>query len=80
MTLLNIALLTLLIVFAICSIEIKDLLSSVIIFCGYSFLMCILWALMQAPDVALTEAAVGAGITTVLFLATIFKTTNKTND
>lgn len=36
----------------------------------YSLLSASLFTLLNAPDVALTEAAVGAGVTTVLFLAT----------
>ena len=49
----------------------KDLLVSVIIFMAYSLLMSILWILLQSPDLAITEAAVGAGITTVLLLLTL---------
>jgi len=35
------------------------------------FILCLVWAHRGAPDVAMTEAAVGAGITTVLFLTVI---------
>jgi uncharacterized MnhB-related membrane protein len=45
----------------------KRLLSSVIIFMSYSLVMSALWGLLEAPDLAVTEAAVGAGITSVLF-------------
>jgi len=40
-------------------------------------LMCLLWLHRGAPDVAMTEAAVGAGVTTVLFLVAISRTTRK---
>ncbi len=65
---------------AIAAIQIKDLLSAVIILGAYSFLMCLLYAALGAVDVSFTEAAVGAGISTVLMIATILRTTRKTND
>lgn len=43
------------------------LITTVVIFMCYSLIMSLLWMLLQAPDLAITEAAVGAGITTVLF-------------
>lgn len=43
------------------------LITTVVIFMGYSLIMSVLWMMLQAPDLAITEAAVGAGITTVLF-------------
>jgi energy-converting hydrogenase B subunit D len=51
----------------------KDLLVSVIIFMAYSLLMSILWILLQSPDLAITEAAVGAGVTGILFFITLKK-------
>lgn len=48
----------------------RSLLSSVLIFMAYGLVMAALWALLQAPDLAVTEAAVGAGATSLLlFLA-----------
>ena len=35
--------------------------------------MAILWVLLESPDLAITEAAVGAGITTVLFIVTLYR-------
>lgn len=52
----------------------KNLLAAVIIFASYSLVMAILWQMMNAPDLAITEAAVGAGITTVLFVLTLKRT------
>jgi len=37
----------------------------------------ILFALMKAPDVALTEAAVGTGLVTLIFLSTLRKTSKE---
>ena len=51
----------------------KDLLRAVIIFMSYSSIMCLVWILMESPDLAITEAAVGAGISGTLFLVTLKK-------
>jgi uncharacterized MnhB-related membrane protein len=67
---LDFTLLIFLVVCAIAAISIKDLLSAVIILSAYSLIMAIVWVEMQSVDVGFTEAAVGAGITTVLFIAT----------
>lgn len=62
-----------LIISAISVSVIRNLLSAVIIFMVYSLIMAILWQQLHAPDVAITEAAVGAGITTILFVITLKK-------
>ena len=69
----RILLLVLLIVCAVAVNLTKNLMQAVIIFMSYSSLMCILWVLMESPDLAITEAAVGAGISGTLFLMTIKK-------
>lgn len=51
----------------------KSLLQSVLVFMAYSGLMCVLWILMESPDLAITEAAVGAGVSGMLFLLTLKK-------
>ena len=50
-----------------------SLLQAVIIFMSYSSVMCLLWILMESPDLAITEAAVGAGVSGLLFLQTLRK-------
>ena len=50
---------------------IKNLLGAIIVFMVYSLIMTILWQQLNAPDLAITEAAVGAGITTILFVLTL---------
>lgn len=50
---------------------IKSLLGAIIVFMVYSLIMTILWQQLNAPDLAITEAAVGAGITTILFILTL---------
>jgi multicomponent Na+:H+ antiporter subunit B len=52
----------------------RDVLVATVVFGAYSLGLAILWVVFRAPDVGLTEAAVGAGVTTSLFLAAIAKT------
>ena len=51
----------------------KNLLNSVLIFMSYSLMMAIVWILLESPDLAITEAAVGAGVTSLLFFVTLKK-------
>ena len=53
----------------------RDVLAAVIIFGAYSLGMAALYTFYRAPDVAMTEAAISAGVTTVLLLLTLAKTT-----
>ncbi len=51
----------------------KKLLPAVVIFMSYSMIMSIIWMILASPDLAITEAAVGAGITSILFFVTLKK-------
>ena len=62
-----------LIICAVSALTAKRLLGTVLIFMAYSLVMTIIWALLQSPDLAITEAAVGAGVTGILFLITLKK-------
>jgi len=62
-----------LLVCAIATCLSRNLLVSVIIFMAYCLLMSIMWILLQSPDLAITEAAVGAGVTSILFFITLKK-------
>lgn len=73
MTIFKIMLLLLLIVCAISVSMTKSLLTSIVIYMSYSLIMAILWILLESPDLAITEAAVGAGVTSVLFFITLKK-------
>ena len=73
MEIFKIILLLLLIVCAISAALSKRLLATVIIFMAYSLIMSIIWVLLESPDLAITEAAVGAGVSGVLFLMTLKK-------
>ena len=60
----------------VCAVSVaftKDLLTSIVIFMSYSLIMCVIWVLLQSPDLAITEAAVGAGVTSILFFVTLKK-------
>ena len=63
MQLTDIARIILLILLIVCAVGVnfgKSLLQAVIIFMSYSSIMCILWVILESPDLAITEAAVGA--------------------
>jgi uncharacterized MnhB-related membrane protein len=53
---------------------VRDLMSSIMIFSVYSLMIAIEWCRLDAVDVAITEAAVGAGISTVLFMIILKRT------
>ncbi|MDO4345468.1 MAG: DUF4040 domain-containing protein [Eubacteriales bacterium] len=60
----------------VCAVSVsfsKSLLNSILIYMSYSLIMSIIWILLESPDLAITEAAVGAGVTSVLFFATLKK-------
>lgn len=76
MTLIEIFRIMLLILLIICAVAVnlnKNLLQGVIIFMAYSLIMCVVWILLESPDLTITEAAVGAGISGTLFLMTLKK-------
>ena len=67
MTALRIILLSSLIVCAVAASFSKRLLTSVVIYMAFSLVMAVIWLILQSPDLAITEAAVGAGVTGMLF-------------
>ena len=73
MTELRIILLVFLLVYAIAVIFLKNLLISVVIYMAFSLIMAIIWLILESPDLAITEAAVGAGVTSILFFVTLKK-------
>lgn len=76
----DILILILVIATAIIALSLKDLVSSAVTFGAYSLLMCLMWTEMLAVDVAFTEAAVGAGVSTVLFLGTALHVKRRSKD
>jgi len=72
-----ICLLTLLALTALIIVRLRGLFAAAMLAGIYSFLGAGWMLLLDAPDVAFTEASVGAGISTVLFLATLALTTRE---
>ncbi len=68
----------LIVVCAVAVVFTHDLLAAVAIFGAFSFFSAIYFAILGALDVAFTEAAVGAVITTVFFVTAIFRTVRRT--
>ena len=60
----------------VCAVSVslsKRLLTSIIIFMSYSTVMAVIWVILRSPDLAITEAAVGVGVTSILLFLTLKK-------
>ena len=73
MTMFQLILLLFLVVCAVSVSFSRNLLNSVLIYMSFSLIMSIVWLCLESPDLAITEAAVGAGVTSILFFATLKK-------
>lgn len=69
-------LLILLIILGFMVIRFRDILSSVIALSVLSAVLALLYLIHQAPDVALAEVAIGAGLTTAIFIVVVSKVRN----
>lgn len=69
--------LSLMVVCAVAALNVKDLLSAVTVFGAFSFFSAAFFVVQDALDVAFTEAAVGAVITTVFFVCAINRTVGR---
>ncbi len=67
----DLALLLLVTLCALATIEVRSLFGATMLAGIYSLLMAVVWVNMDAVDVAFTEAAVGAGISTILLIGTL---------
>lgn len=65
------------IIAAIAAIYLKDLVAAVVAAGTVSLFASVLYLVMAAPDVAITEAAIGAGISTLVFIIAIRRTTRR---
>lgn len=63
-----------LIIFALLAAHSRDLLFSVIFLAVVSMNLALVFLFLQAPDIAITEAAVNAGLTTLIYVIAIKKT------
>ena len=70
---LNVILLLFIIVCAVAVAVTRNLLSAVIIFMAQGLVLSVVWILLRSPDLAITEAAVGAGISSILMFAALKK-------
>jgi len=61
------------IIAAFLAIHLKSLLSAIISAGVISLLASVIYLLLAAPDVAMTEAAIGSGLTTIIFIFTLKK-------
>ena len=73
MTAFRLILLSGLVICAVATALTKNLKQAVIIYMAYSVIMSVIWILLESPDLALTEAAVGAGVTGILFFLTLHR-------
>ncbi|MCJ7587422.1 MAG: DUF4040 domain-containing protein [Candidatus Aminicenantes bacterium] len=65
---------------ALVALESRNLLTAVVSLSVFSFLSALLYAAMGAVDVGFTEAVVGGGVSGILFVVTIFRTSRKSKD
>lgn len=62
------------------ALQVKDLLTAVVTLSVFSFILALLFVSMGAVDVGFMEAAVGAGVTGVLFIIVIYRTSRRSKD
>lgn len=62
-----------LILCALAVVYTKRMLTAIVIYMSFSLIMSVIWVVLQSPDLAITEAAVGAGVTSILFFVTLKK-------
>jgi len=71
MTLIDAILIAYLIIAALAICIMRRLLASMIIFASFGVVMSVVWVMLAAPDLAITEAAVGTGISGILFFVVL---------
>ncbi|MDL1891690.1 DUF4040 domain-containing protein [Sphingobacteriales bacterium CHB3] len=77
---LELILLVMLLLTAFISLKVRDLLAAVVMLGVFSFVVALLFVVMGAVDVGFTDAVVGAGVTTVLYIVALFHSTRETTD
>ena len=78
--LVGIILFTLALTAAVVALAVRALMTSVVSLTVFSFLMALLYAGLGAVDVSFNEAVIGAGVSGVFFILTIFLTTRRSAD
>jgi len=69
-----------LLITAVISLTVKNLLTAVVSLTVFSFISALIYVAMGAVDVGFTEAVVGAGVTGVLLIVLIHRTSRRSND
>lgn len=80
MTFLYSILILLMLISGIAALLFDNLLNSIIAAGLVSLIAAALFYFLKAPDVAMTEAAIGAGLTTAIFVITLRKTEGSENE
>ena len=78
--LLTFVLFIVLIVAGIAALRVRDLAAAVFLLTAFSFGAALIYALMGAPDVAFTEAVIGAGVSGVFLIAALFFLDRRSKD
>jgi energy-converting hydrogenase B subunit D len=76
-SILHVVVLLLIVIGAALAVWFKDLLSSVLALAAASLLVALEFYLLQAPDVAIAEAGIGAALTTAIYVIAIRRTSRK---
>lgn len=79
-TILHVLFLAAMILCAVAVFYLKDLIAAVITFTAFSFFLALEFFILQAPDVAIAEAAIGAGISTAILIIAIRGTTREESE
>lgn len=69
----EVLLLVFLVACALTAVLVPSTMITILTYMGFSIVMSVVWLILQAPDLAITEAAVGAGVSTVLYFLTLMK-------
>lgn len=80
MDILELALGAAMVILGVIAINAKKKITSVILLSAISMLAVVAFVIMRAPDVAITEAVIGSGLVTVLFVFTLFTKKNEGED
>ncbi len=80
MILVSWVLIILMIALAILSIELKNLIAAVVAVGAVSLVISLLFLLIQAPDVAMAEASIGAALTMAIYIIGVRKTERSEKD
>lgn len=73
MAVLEVILLGFLVACALTAVLHRSIMITILTYMGFSIVMSVVWLFLQAPDLAITEAAVGAGVSSALYFLCLQK-------